>query len=421
MLTHEIRPAQLRALLLLLVLVPLVPTVLLLRFTQDVRESERAVARQQAEELYGQILTTSGRTLTRNIEARGGRVSPADVQQFYSELLGPEIAVRVKDARGQVLSGSPAWREPPLAQMSLTPHGHPWEVQLFGRIAGEPSTSISRGYARSAALLVLAFLATAAAAGLTLHRQFTLRDLKSTAVATIAHELRTPLASIRMLVDTLREGRCRTAEQSHEYLDMIASEIIRLGRVTDQFLTHARLEHGKHGFRFAPVAAAEIAEAAVELLRARLYAPGCAFSLQIFPNLPTLHADCGAMTTVIANLLENALKYTDSSKGITLRVRGAAKAVIFEVMDNGIGLTKAECQEIFRPFRQVDQRLSRSREGCGLGLSIVQQIVEAHNGTVTVDSTLGRGSCFTVRLPAYIPDVEAGEDSTEQPASFSLI
>ncbi|MHA3769988.1 sensor histidine kinase [Verrucomicrobiota bacterium sgz303538] len=412
MLTHEIRSAQLRALLLLLVLVPLAPTVLLLRFANDVAEGERTIARQRAEELYGQILAGSGHALTRNLATRGEVPSPADAESFYSELLGPDITVRIVDQHGKVLAGPAATGEAPLAQMSLASRGHPWEVQLFAQALDVDVLPMTKGYTQSALLLIVAILAIAAAAGLTLHRQFTLRDLKSTAVATVAHELRTPLASIRMLVDTLREGRCRSATQSQEYLDLIASEVERLSRVTDQFLTHSRLEHGQHGFSFAPVSASEVAEAAVHMLRDRLNAPNCRFSLQIFPNLPMLHADRGAVTTVIANLLENALKYTGTNKGITLRVRGASKAVIFEVMDNGIGLTKAECQEIFRPFRQADQRLSRSREGCGLGLSIVQQIVEAHHGRVSVDSTLGRGSCFTVRLPALAP---AAKSNNEDP------
>ena len=417
MLTHEIRSAQLRALLLLLVLVPLAPTVLLLRFTNDVAEGERTIARQRAEELYGQILASSGRTLARNLAAHGETASPTDAQAFYKELLGPEVTVRIVDDHGKILAGPTELSEAPLAQMSLAYIRRPWEVQLFARTLDIDVLPMTRGYTQSALLLIIAILAIAAAAGLTLHRQFTLRDLKSTAVATVAHELRTPLASIRMLVDTLREGRCRTATQSQEYLDMIASEVERLSRVTDQFLTHSRLEHGQHGFSFSPVSAAEVAEAAVHMLRDRLYAPDCRFSLQIFPNLPMLHADRGALTTVIANLLENALKYTGANKGITLRVRGASRAVIFEVMDNGIGLTKAECQEIFRPFRQADQRLSRSREGCGLGLSIVQQIVEAHDGRVSVDSTLGRGSCFTVRLPALAPASNPIKEDTESSTS----
>jgi signal transduction histidine kinase len=132
---------------------------------------------------------------------------------------------------------------------------------LYPTGGGELATAApehARAYAASAGLLVIAILAVAVAAGITINRQLTLQDLKSTAVATVAHELRTPLASIRMLVDTLREGRFRSPEQQQEYLQLVSSELERLTRLTEQFLTHSRLERGKHGFHFAPVAPAEL-------------------------------------------------------------------------------------------------------------------------------------------------------------------
>ena len=133
MLTHEIRPAQLRALLLLLALVPLVPTMLLLRFTQDVEQSERAVARQQAEDLYRQFLVSSERHLSRNL------ATPADVHRFYSDLLGSDLSVRVTDSHGKLLAGVAVPPGRPLAKMSLRKLGRPWEVELFGQLAAEPA------------------------------------------------------------------------------------------------------------------------------------------------------------------------------------------------------------------------------------------------------------------------------------------
>jgi signal transduction histidine kinase len=111
-------------------------------------------------------------------------------------------------------------------------------------------------------------------------------------------------------------------------------------------------------------------------------------------------ADRDALLTVLLNLLENALKYTGDEKQIVLRIAADGAHVRFAVEDNGVGLSASERRQIFRPFYQVDQKLSRSQGGCGLGLSIVQEIVSAHRGKLQVDSEPGRGSTFTISLPA---------------------
>ena len=102
---------------------------------------------------------------------------------------------------------------------------------------------------------------------------------------------------------------------------------------------------------------------------------------------------------VLVNLLDNAVKYTGDEKRIDLRARDASGRVFISLQDNGIGLSKSERKNVFRRFYQVDQKLSRSRGGCGLGLALVQHIVEAHGGRVDVNSQLGRGTTFTVSVP----------------------
>ena len=118
------------------------------------------------------------------------------------------------------------------------------------------------------------------------------------------------------------------------------------------------------------------------------------------PELPPLYADEDALVTVVLNLLENAYKYTGDNKRVALRARLDATRVVIEVQDNGIGIERRDRKRIFRPFYQVDQRLARERGGCGLGLSIVDFIVRAHGGQVTVDSEPGAGSVFRVTLPS---------------------
>lgn len=116
-------------------------------------------------------------------------------------------------------------------------------------------------------------------------------------------------------------------------------------------------------------------------------------------DLPTVIGDREALITVLVNLLDNAYKYTGDDKHVVLKVGVSDRQVCLEVQDNGIGIPRRAMRRIFDRFYQVDQSLARTSSGCGLGLSIVQFIVRAHDGTVDVRSQPGKGSCFTVRLP----------------------
>ncbi|HWB59397.1 MAG TPA: sensor histidine kinase, partial [Chthoniobacteraceae bacterium] len=121
-------------------------------------------------------------------------------------------------------------------------------------------------------------------------------------------------------------------------------------------------------------------------------------------NLPPVLADRDALAMALLNLLENAWKYTGDEKRVTVETGRDGDRVVFAVTDNGIGIDKAEQANIFKRFYQVDQKLSRSAEGCGLGLSIVKHIAEAHGGSVSVESELGKGSRFLLSIPAtHIP------------------
>jgi signal transduction histidine kinase len=116
-------------------------------------------------------------------------------------------------------------------------------------------------------------------------------------------------------------------------------------------------------------------------------------------TLPEIRADREALAQVLANLLDNALKYTGEERRIALRAHKSGAVLAFTVEDNGIGIADDQRGEIFEPFHQVDQRLSRTREGAGLGLAIVQRIVKAHGGEITVAGEPGKGSVFTVKIP----------------------
>ena len=283
-------------------------------------------------------------------------------------------------------------------------------------------------HGKIAAYMLTGLLAVAIAAGLALWialrflRQMRLTRLKNDLVATVSHELKTPLASIRLLVDTLlaADGPRGTEEvvaaksansgsvppttssvpvRTREYLELIAKENARLSRLIDNFLTFSRMERNKRAFSLAAVEPAAIVASAADAVRERFEQSGCRFDVQVEPNLPPVTADADAMTTALVNLLDNAWKYSEADKQIALRAFGEDGRVAFAVSDNGIGLSRAACKRVFERFYQVDRELSRSRGGCGLGLSIVEFIVKGHGGNVTVRSRPGQGSTFTIVLP----------------------
>jgi len=280
--------------------------------------------------------------------------------------------------------------------------------------------------------------------------QMRLARMKDELVSTVSHELKTPLASMRVLLDTLSAGRCRDEAHMQRYLHLATKENLRLSHLIGNFLVFSRLERGQQNFHFTTLSPQEVVRTALDALGEKLTAPACRLTTQVAPDLPSIRGDPDALSTVLVNLLDNAFKYTNGEKRIAVNVyaangtaahtaeairtaefvgrneaqEGARKSppflahfcaplrpsdpsrapasresVVFEVADNGIGIAPDEQKRIFERFYQVDQTLTRQRGGCGLGLSIVRSIVRAHGGVVEVSSVPGQGSTFRVRIP----------------------
>jgi signal transduction histidine kinase len=254
-------------------------------------------------------------------------------------------------------------------------------------------------YMWAGVLVIVLMLATGGLAGRAMGRQIKMNRLKNDFIATVSHELKTPLASMRVLADTLLEGNYRDQQQVTEYLELICKENKRLSGLIDNFLTFSRMERNKQKFDINLTSPASIAQAAVEAVKTKFEKRQCNGQVEINENLPDIMADHDAMVTVLVNLLDNACKYSYDNKQIQLKVFSENNYVCFSVKDNGIGMTRRQIRKIFNRFYQADSTLSRRAEGTGLGLSIVKFIVDAHKGNITVDSKPGEGSTFTVTLP----------------------
>lgn len=254
-------------------------------------------------------------------------------------------------------------------------------------------------YVWTAGLTILCAMLFATLLGYFVTRQLRLTRLKNELIDIVSHELKTPLAGMRVLVDTLLNGRCPGREQELEYLRLIERENTRLSHLIDNLLTFSRMERNRQVFEFNTVNPTDVVNAAVDAMRDRCISPGCRIEVDIHPDLPELQGDRDALTTVLINLLDNAFKYSGDEKILRVRASADGARVRLEVQDNGIGLSRRAARRVFERFYQVDRSLSRRAGGCGLGLSIVKFIVTAHGGMVDVRSEPGKGSTFTVSLP----------------------
>jgi signal transduction histidine kinase len=248
-------------------------------------------------------------------------------------------------------------------------------------------------------LAILVMISAGLLAARVVGKQIKMNKLKNDFIATVSHELKTPLASMRVLVDTLLEGSYRDQRQVTDYLQLVSKENERLTGLIDNFLTFSRMERNKQAFMMVSTSPAAIARDAAEAVKTKFSKGKCRFEINIPEDLPDVLADRDAMVTVLVNLLDNAYKYSYDDKQIVLRAFSRDGSVYFCVSDNGIGMSRRAARKIFNRFYQADRTLSRRAEGCGLGLSIAKFIIDAHNGSITIETKPGEGTTFTVKLP----------------------
>lgn len=226
-------------------------------------------------------------------------------------------------------------------------------------------------------------------------------ELRHDFLSTVSHELKTPLTSVRLLVDTLNAGQWANPERTRQYAEIMHREITRLSHLLDSFITYSRLEHGKMRFDFSETDPAQVAEHAVAIIGGRFRGHGC-LDVAIMPDLPLIHADSDTLITALLNVLDNAYKFTPKDRKISLRVFEDGGRVNFCVSDNGIGLTPRDAKRVIRGFYRVDAEGTGG--GAGLGISIVNNVVAAHRGEFDLRSEPGKGSSFTIRIPVHNPD-----------------
>lgn len=230
-------------------------------------------------------------------------------------------------------------------------------------------------------------------------REVRLAELKSNFVASVSHDLKTPLALIQLFAETLELGRVRNPDRAQEYYRIINLEARKLTRLIENILDFSRMEAGLRPYTRQPEDLGVIVDRVVEMM-APQFTQG-RFSVQVRRDdpLPTVMADVLAVERAVENLLTNALKYSGDSKQIEVAVMSVGQEVQVRISDRGIGIPRQELRRIFRKFYRVQQELGGGPQGTGLGLAIVEHTMRGHGGSVSVDSTPGVGSQFTLHFP----------------------
>jgi two-component system phosphate regulon sensor histidine kinase PhoR len=219
-------------------------------------------------------------------------------------------------------------------------------------------------------------------------------------VANVSHELRTPITSIQGFVETLREGAARDPAMAERFLGIVARQAERLGAIIDDLLCLSRIEQEAEKsqvemteVKVAPVLAAAAADTEALAGRHRIRIEVvCPEELSARMNAPLIEQAVG-------NLLNNAVKYSPAGSRVVVEATRDDGGVAIIVRDTGCGIPGDHLPRIFERFYRVDKARSRKLGGTGLGLAIVKHIAQAHGGSVTVESTVGQGSTFTLHLP----------------------
>ncbi|WP_187770757.1 response regulator [Cognatilysobacter lacus] len=214
-------------------------------------------------------------------------------------------------------------------------------------------------------------------------------------LATLAHELRNPLASLANAVNVMKLG----GNSGPDLQDAMDRQLGLLVRLIDDLLDIARISQDKLVLRPASTTLDAVLRSAVESIAPMLQATGHALEMHVPDVEIAFDADRERLSQVFANLISNAAKYSDPGQPVRVDTERDGEHVLVHVADGGIGLAPEQVEAIFEPFAQVDTSIERARGGLGIGLTLVRRLVEMHGGSVTASSPgLGHGSCFTVRL-----------------------
>src|SRR5262245_23267356 len=273
-----------------------------------------------------------------------------------------------------------------------------WTARARG-ISGSPLEA--SGIANDRAFGLMAVAAVAAIVGLIvtvrgIRVAAELAAMKSDFVSGVTHELKTPLAGIQLVADTLVRRRFESSDKIHHYAKLLSREAKNLTRLIDNLLAYSRLNDVRHAYRFEPVEVSDLVTDTLEIFEAVLVEQNFAVHVDLPAELPPVRADRSAVVLALTNVVDNAVKYADDTRVVRIGAEVDGPYVALSVTDSGIGIPEGEidraCDKFFRGRNATGS-------GSGLGLAIVRQIVDAHGGSLRIHSRIGEGTRIELAFP----------------------
>jgi signal transduction histidine kinase len=277
-----------------------------------------------------------------------------------------------------------------------------WRVALYQPRGMSPQEAVDRQITLLSItffLLLVVIMAGLFATYRLVRRETEMARLKADFVANVSHDLKTPLSLIRMFSETLEMDRVPAEAKRREYYAIIARESERLSRLIDNVLDFSRIEGGRRKYDIAPTTVEPMIRETLDSFGYVLAQQGFKVEVSVAPDLPEVPMDADAVSQALANLLDNAIKYSGAHKVLRVEAGSRDGHLALSVADEGIGIPREEQQKIFEKFYRVGRSETQGRRGSGMGLALVRHVAEAHGGRVTVESQPGSGSRFTLWLP----------------------
>jgi two-component system phosphate regulon sensor histidine kinase PhoR len=347
-----------------------------------------------------------------------GRIVRETLPSLYTELVlqgslpTRSSRVNVVDEDGRIIYGPPLRSGEFTVGVRFPTTLYNWRLQVAPNASEELAAHARSRRILELSMVTLSCVIIVAGVGailLAAEKQRRIAALQSDFVANVSHELKTPLALVRMFGEMLQSGRVASQDKQKEYLEIIVRESERLSALIENVLDFARVERGRTAYELEAGDVGEAVAKAVSVYRYRAEREGVDLTMDVGEALPRAGIDQSAIQLAVINLIDNALKYAPEGKVIAVRVALEGRVIVVRVIDQGKGVPEEERERIFERFVRgaraagADVAAAGGRgpvRGSGIGLALVKHIAESHGGRAWVEGAPGEGSTFVFTVPA---------------------